>query len=246
MSYSSSGKRLEFERDVFANSPAIMIRRAPKSRLSLVRVAAFVTLCVALVATGGAVASRAGFFGTERKSIHSMCRTFVRGLAEGDGAAAVEACAESERGARLLAMEEADVFGEAITAHSANPETQRNALRALHVELERAGVQWSNATLIAFGGIRARVENAAMKRPLTVLAGEIYFQSGGRNFAIEISAWRCNGDYVIVDVWKGAPIDEQTADLPARAQARFAEFPEQPAAGQDLTVTYPKQVYAEF
>jgi hypothetical protein len=85
-----------------------------------------------------------------------------------------------------------------------------------------------------------------MKQALTVLTGEIYFKSGGRIFAVEISAWRCDGQFVIVDVWKGFPISDSVTDLAAFSAEQAAKLQQQASEANGLEVSYLKQVYVEF
>ncbi|HRK35511.1 MAG TPA: hypothetical protein PLJ47_13015 [Candidatus Hydrogenedentes bacterium] len=241
------GKRLEFEQDVFSDRTPLYIRRAqPRAGIRALRIVAVVVLLAGIGAITGTFVTGAGFFGGEKRSLERMAKTFIVGLASGDGAGALEACAESDRGKRLVQAEEQQVFGRVTAETTANAAEATAALRALRVEMERAGVEWANVKLIAFGGVRARVESDEMKDALTVYTGNIYFESGQRNFSIEVSAWRCGGEHVIVDVWKGAPVEVNESALESHASAQFAEPDVQSTTAPSLEVTFTKQIFVKF
>lgn len=239
------GKRLEFERDLFANHTPIYIRKAERRRgANLLRFFIGVLVLAGIAGISLAITSAAGFFSGEKRSIERMTRTFISGLAKGDGAGALQACAEGEQGRQLIQAEEREVFGQAAAASPEDMEQQSGVLRGLRTELDRVGVDWSDAKPIAFSGVRARIESEGMKRPLTVLAGNMYFTSGPRTFSVEVSAWRCAGEYVVVDVWKGGAVegvmespDDYSEDHPA------TPFGEDGTAGN---VTFSKKLYVSF
>lgn len=240
------GKRLEFEREVLARGAPMARRAASRPRSRLVPIAAVLVLIAGGAVAVGAVAARAGFFNSERRAIVRMCGTFVDGLSAADAAGALDACAEGAEGAKLVAAEERSVFGATVSDPAADAERQRAALHTLRNELEIQGVAWSDVTAFAFGGVRARVEGDGMKQPLTVLTGKIYFKSEGKTFAIEISAWRCGGRFVIVDVWKAFPMSDSVTDLAAFSAEQAAKLQQQSAGAGALTVSYLKQVFVNF
>ncbi|MDZ4861263.1 MAG: hypothetical protein SGI88_20010 [Candidatus Hydrogenedentes bacterium] len=241
------GKRLEFERDVFANHMPTYVRRAqPRTGAKVLRISAAIVLVAGVVAISAAFASGAGFLGGEKRSIERMSESFIAGLAKGDGSGALEACAESARGARLVQAEEREVFGLASTDTTGNAKDQLTALRALRAEMERIGVHWEDVRLLAFGGVRARIESEGMKDALTVLTGNVYFVSAQRIFAIEVSAWRCGPEHVIVDVWKGEAVESGVEGLARHAEQEFASMQSQAGPAQPVDVSHTKQVYVRF
>ena len=241
----SPGKRLEFERSVLAYNVQPMLRAEPRRASGrLLRVLAFTTFIIALGGLGAVAVFRGGFFGTERRDIERFSTVFIRGLAAKDGAQALEACVESPHGAELLHAEEGDIFGSASTASDANE--QLNVLKTVHAGLQESGVNWSDVTPLAFGGIRARVQGNGMKRPLTALTGDLYFKSGNGVYAVEISAWRCNGQYVIVDVWKGYPVQSDASGLKAVAAKRFEQYEQEQSDSPSLELSYEKSVFVQF
>ncbi|NUM56138.1 MAG: hypothetical protein HUU46_21055 [Candidatus Hydrogenedentes bacterium] len=242
----SPGKRIEFEREVLARGAPLAHRATPRPRGRVLQITAVITLLAGAAAVGGAVAARAGFFNVEGRAIARMSKTFVNGLAGPDGAGALEACAEGVEGAKLIAAEERSVFGGEVPHAPGDAEQQLAALRMLRTELETQGVAWSAVTPFAFGGVRARVESASMKQPLTVLTGEIYFKSSGKTFAVEVSAWRCDGRFVIVDVWKAFPMSDSVTDLAGFSAEQAAKLQQQSAEAGSLSVSYLKQIYVTF
>lgn len=237
---------MEFEREVLARGAPVTWRAASRPRRRAVPILVVTALLAGAVAVGGAMAARGGFFNSERRAIARTSSAFVTGLSAADAAGALDACAEGAEGAKLVAEEERRVFGEDVSGAAGSAEAQLAALRSLRSELETQGVVWTDAKPFAFGGVRARVEGDSMKQPLTVLTGEIYFTSGGRTFAIEVSAWRCDGRYVIVDIWKAFPIGDSVTDLAAFSAEQAAKLQQQSAGAGVLTVSYLKQVFVTF
>lgn len=240
------GKRIEFERDVLAHDPRFAQRALARPRNRALRVTAIVMLMGGAAAVGGAVAARAGFFNVEGRAIARMAKTFVNGLADPGASGALDACAEGVEGAELIASEERAVFGDSVSHSAGDAQQQLVTLRSLRTELESQGVSWSDVTPFAFGGVRARVESAAMKRPLTVLTGEIYFKSAGKTYAVEVSTWRCDGRFVIVDVWKAFPMSASVTDLAAYSAEQAAKLQQQSADAGSLNLSYLKQVFVTF
>jgi hypothetical protein len=191
--------------------------------------------------------ARGGFFTTERRSIERMSMAMLESFASNDFRSAIEVCAEGERGRGLIEQEETRVFRATPPARNGNESDRAESLHALRHILTQLGAAWPDVRPLAFGGIRARVEdNATMSRPLTVLTGGIFFESAGRVFAIELSAWRCNGDYVVVDVWKAIEIPAGRAGIQAEADRIYRTFQQESDEQAGLAITYPKAVFVPF
>ena len=244
----TGGKRLEFEGDVLAQiyTPSVLRPRVRARRRT------FRTLTIAVVLTagaalGGGMLVQSGFFSADRRAVTHTAETLLSGLAAGDMALAASVCAESSEGARRLANEEGNAFRQAAPAavNQEALEARRNTLQAIRTELEQAGVVWSDARPVAFGGIRGRViDEAAMQNPITVIAGTLYFASAGRTFALEFTAWRCNGAYVVTDVWQGSAVTASPGELKAHSQGQFDAFlQEPPDAEVSLGIEYPKHLF---
>lgn len=211
------------------------------------RVLARFFLIAGLLAAAGAAVARAGFFSTERRSIERMSMGILSGFASNDFGAAIEVCAEGERGRGLIEQEEARVFRGTPPTRNGNEAERVALLQAVRHMLTQSGAAWTDVRPVAFGGVRARVEDTtAMSRPLTVLTGGIFFESADRVFAIELSAWRCNGDYVVVDVWKAIEIPSGRAGIQAEADRIYRAFQQESDDQAGLKITYPKAVFVEF
>lgn len=212
-----------------------------------VRVLASFLLIAGLVAAAGAAVARAGFFSTERRSIERMSMGILSGFASNDFRAALKVCAEGEWGRGLIQQEEARVFRGTPPVRNGSETEREESLHALHQILTQSGASWSDVRPLAFGGIRARVEDVAtMSRPLTVLTGGIFFESADRVFAIELSAWRCNGEYVVVDVWKATELQGGRAGIQPETDRIYRAFQQESDEQAGLKITYPKTVFVEF
>ncbi|MCC6698182.1 MAG: hypothetical protein IT365_21345 [Candidatus Hydrogenedentes bacterium] len=244
----TSGKRLEFEGDVLAQiyTPSDLRPRVRARRRTFRTFLAALVITVS-VALGGGMLVQSGFFSADRRAITRTAETLLTGMASGDMALATSVCAESSEGTRRLANEEGNAFRQVVPAASNQEalEARRNTLHAIRSELEQAGVAWSDVRPVAFGGIRGRViDEAAMQKPITVVAGTLYFASAGRLYALEFTAWRCEGAYVITDVWQGSPVTGGPGELKALSQGQFDAFlQEPPDAGVSLGIEYPKHIF---
>ena len=75
-----SGKRVEFERDVFSRNTLAPARIAPRRRSRALPIIALIVLLAGAAAVGGAVAMRSGFFNSEKRAIERMSKTLVNKL----------------------------------------------------------------------------------------------------------------------------------------------------------------------
>jgi len=245
------GKRLDFEGEALAQiyAPAIARpRRRSKNRLFTSALAIAVVCSVAIL--GGGMLVQNGLFGTDRRAITRTTETLLDGLATGDDILALSVCAESAEGARKLADVEEQSFG-TETPVSLLEESQDDRRAALHMvrsELANAGVDWNDVRLVAFGGIRGRViDPYDMQKPVTSLAGSVYFASRGQLYALEFSAWRCKGDYIITEVWQGSEVAVGYEDLETLSTAQFDAFlRESPDPDSPVEIEYPKHLFFNF
>ena len=244
----TTGKRLEFEGDILAQiyAPSALrprVRARRRTFRTLTRVVV-VSICATV---GGGMLVQSGFFTADRRSVTRTAETLLTGLATGDMDMAVSVCAESGAGAQLVASEEGNAFRQtaSVAPSQAALEARIGTLQAIRTELELAGVAWSDVRPVAFGGIRGRVVNeASMRKPITVLAGSLYFASAGRLFALEFTAWRCDGAYVVTDVWQGSVVSVGQDGLQALSQGQFDAFlQEPPDAETSLGIEYPKHLF---
>lgn len=244
-------KRLEFEGKALAQiyAPAISRpRRRAKGRFMSGALAIAVVVSGAILG-GGMLVQNGLFFGADRRAITRTTDLLLTGLATNDSSLMLSACAEGYEGARQLASVEAKAFG-GVVAPSID-ETAREervaALETLRSELANAGVDWTDVHPVAFGGIRGRVDAADMEGPVTSLAGSVYFASRGGLYALEFSAWRCDGDYVITEVWQGSEVAVGLEDLETLSSAQFDAFErESPEPDSPVEIEYPKHLFFYF
>ena len=245
------GKRLEFEGEALAQIRAPGIRRPrrrAKGRFLRGTLAVAVVLSVAIL--GGGMLVQNGLFGTDRRAISRTAEALLGGLASGDDALALSVCAESAEGARKLADVEEQTFG--METPVSVPENSRDerlaALDLVRSELAEAGVDWNDVQLVAFGGIRGRViDPDDMQKPVTSLAGSIYFASRGQLYVLEFSAWRCKGDYIITEVWQGSGVSVGYEDLETLSMSQFEAFErESPEPDSLVKIEYPKHLFFNF
>ncbi|MCC6487227.1 MAG: hypothetical protein IT364_06980 [Candidatus Hydrogenedentes bacterium] len=244
----TSGKRLEFEGDVLAQiyTPSALRPRVRERRRTFRTVQVTLVLTVS-TALGGGMLVQSGFFSADRRAVTRTAEALLTGIASGDMALATSVCAESSEGAQRLASEDGSAFLQATSSTSGQEalDARKSTLQAIRMELEQAGASWSDVRPVAFGGIRGRViDEAAMRKPITVIAGTVYFASAGRLYALEFTAWRCDGSYVITDVWQGSPVTASVDDLKSFSQAQFDAFLQEPAdAETPLGIEYPKHLF---
>ncbi len=226
-------RRLEFEGealDQIAGSPRFRV--APKARRTHSN-SGLITVVVMLLSGGtllaGAYSFRSSIFGVEDRAITAFSMTLLKGIAENRLDTALAVCPEGSYSGQLLFEEEQRVFRPDVQVEAAvGPDAAQkrmDALAEIRAELEAQGVSWNDVRPVAFGGVRARVlEPERMRAPATALTGNIFFASGDRVFALELTAWRCDGEYVLLDVWQGAALPDDTSDVAAYSKEQFRAF----------------------
>lgn len=243
------GRRLDFEGEALAQIYAPTIsrpRRRAKSRFMGGVFAVAAVLSVAVLG-GGMLVQNGLFFGADRRAITKTTESLLGGLASQDYSLALSVCAEGAEGAQRLAALEAKTFGTITSVAVAEDAREERiaALDNLRAELADAGVNWNDIQPIAFGGIRGRIINSAdMRGPVTSLAGSVYFASRGQIYSLEFTAWRCEGVYVITDVWQGSEVSVGYADLEPLSAAQFDAFErEAPEPDSPVEIEYPKHLF---
>jgi hypothetical protein len=186
-------------------------------------------MCTAAVA---AIAALSGFLFGDSAAVDHMAVAFIDGFRNGNLESTLVVCAEGSSGRAALDAETNRVsIGNpaASDAPGSNPamsRTERLAmLAAMREEFAELGVDWTDVEPIAFGGARAKVLGpASMKDAATVIIGDVYFQSNGGVFAVELSAWKCGRTYVIVDIWQWKRVDVDPGDVRALSKASCASL----------------------
>ena len=149
---SVSGRRLEFERDVWREVAApSRLRERPRRR-------AFVSLATAitgLVVLGLGLSTAAGsvwlVFGmSDRSALAQMSTVLLAGLQSNDLPVAMNACAEGEAGAQALNREDAEAFAEqALFFLNHEEELREGGRRAREAVLRCQGASKRHAEVIA-------------------------------------------------------------------------------------------------
>ncbi len=245
------GRRLDFEGEALAQiySPAIARpRRRAKSRMLGSTLVIIAVLTVAVL--GGGMLVQNGLFGVDRRGITKTAEALLGGIAAEDHGLELSVCAEGPEGARKLAKLQSKAFDSeaGIDDLDFSQEDRLRALEQLRTELGSAGVDWTDVRLLAFGGIRGHViDSKDMRKPVTSLTGSVYFASGDRIYAVEFTAWRCDGDYVVTDVWQGSEVSVGYEDLETLSAAQFDAFErELPEPDSPVRIEYPKQLFFYF
>jgi hypothetical protein len=219
-----------------------------RTRLYSYVVASVFTLIgtTAVVGIAGAPATGANFWGSERRAIAVATETLLQGIAANDLESALAVFPEGAARS-LIEAEERRVFGSPLTLEL-DSQDRIDELRALRADLRSQGVRWDDVQLTAFGGTRARVsDGVSMAQPITALTGEVYFQSGGRLYAIELSAWRCDGRYVVMDIWQAREVSTALSGLKSESLAR-SEAVRLGAIepGLSTRIEFPRPLYYEY
>lgn len=247
------GEHAEFEkaRHGGGSSPIYLLPRAKRrrgTRLYSYAVAGVSALIgtTAVLGIAGAPTNGANLWGSERRALTAAAETLLKELAANDLEAALAVFPEGKAGP-LVDAEERRVFGASRTLER-NAEERMDELRALRADLSSQGVQWDDIQLAAFAGTRARVsDDAQMAHPITALTGEICFQSDGRLYAIELSAWRCDGRYVIMDIWQAREVSKPLSELKAESLDRSEALRLGAVESNSTTqIEFPRHLYYEF
>jgi hypothetical protein len=213
----------EAEPDLQARITAVTVDQHPRRRWvrPLMLALAIAGLGIGLTTSGLDVGAQSG------RDLVGVSSAFLAGLAEDDLAAALSVCAESPQGRLLLEPEQRRVFGVVTNAATNQDDAMKRRHRILgelRDSLAQSGVDWSAVNPVAFAGVRSKVfEPAIMRESADIIWGHIYFETSGQVYAIEVTAWRCAGSYVIVDVWDWAPIAVRPNAIRAYAKDRYDE-----------------------
>ncbi len=237
-------KRLDFETALLKD-----IRRdgRPRATVKLRWVVGLFAIGAALAASASALLTL--FSGNSHAPIAETATSFVLRVAGQEMEAAAEFCPEGALGSQLVAAERGRVFRpDALVLPQTGPAAlaERVAqLKRVHDDLERAGLNWSNARALAFGGVLAKAHDPSrMQGTATVAVGNIYISDGRGVFAVEVSLMNCLGTYVITDIWVWGALEIVPEALKSHSRAQFDEFKgEKPDDG--VVVKAPEHVFVK-
>jgi hypothetical protein len=223
-----SAVRLKFDDDLQAS-----LRRINRPRRSLMPHIGFVA-CVAAVAAiafgGFQYVQWPSWPGGNGPAVARTCAAVVNALKADDTSALDRLCADGEVGKTLLAADNQRlVNGSAIHAAAVAEETPAGVscfgfLKNTRRQLSEQGVVLEQITPLAFGGIEAKVLDAAtMSNPAVSVTGELYFQAGTQVYALEFTARKCGADFVVTGFWHCQPVAAPAEDLKAYARKKYAD-----------------------
>jgi len=221
-------RRLEFEPELYSR----INRSRRRTRWGSFISRAFVALATGTAAVA-AITTLSGFLFGERAAVDHMAAAFIDGLRHDNLESTLAVCAEDPAARAALEAETNRVsLGAAQgpdTQDAAEPAMSRDQrlamLAAMREELAQLGVDWTDVEPIAFGGARAKVLGpAAMKDAATVIIGDVYFESNGGVFAVELSAWKCGRSYLVADIWQWEKLNVEPGAVRALSKASCASL----------------------
>lgn len=220
----------------------------PRRRPSRPWVKTGVLLCFLLGLGSAFVVAGRNVGAQSNHDLAGISRTFLIALAKDDISGALEVCAESPEGRRILAVERRRVFGALTRGESFDPQARIlriHTLNLLRDELSEAGIRWENVKPLAFGGIRTRMlQPSLMKEPASLVWGHLYFSDANRLYQIEVTAWQCGDRFVIADIWDWAPLAVAPSEVEAFAKARSRQFlDERRDKPDDTKIIRPRRIF---
>ncbi len=235
-------KRLDFENALLND---IRRKRRKRPTVKLRWVLALFAVGIALAASASALFTLFG--GNSHAPLAETAAGFAACLAAGDMDATVEYCAEGAMGSQLLASERARHYlPGAAAAFQLDPNARASRvalLTRIQDDLARAGLDWQNGQVLAFGGVLAKVSDpASMQSTASVAVGNVYLDDGHGVYTIEMSFMNCLGSYVITDIWQWGALEVVPEALKRHSRALFETFRKEPAA-DSVTVKAPEHVF---
>jgi hypothetical protein len=235
-------KRLDFENALLND---IRKKRRKRPTVKLRWVLALFAVGIALAASASALLTLFG--GNSHAPLAETAAGFAARIATEQMDAAVEYCAEGAMGSQLVASERARLYlPGAAAAFLPDPNARANRMALLtriHDDLARAGLDWQNAQMLAFGGVLAKVSDPArMQSAASVAVGNVYLDDGHGVYTIEMSFMNCLGSYVITDIWQWGALEVVPEALKAHSRALFETFRKEPAT-DSAVVKAPEHVF---
>lgn len=103
-------------------------------------------------------------------------------------------------------------------------ELRRQVLESMRAQLDSLDQEWRHAKAIAFGGVKATTASSDEALDgVIVITGNVYFASGRRVFAVEVSAERVGNRYIPTDVWQCAPVAQRESESALDAARAHAD-----------------------
>jgi len=249
LSKRQAAARLQFDDELQAS-----LRRINRPRRSLVPHVGFVT-CVAAVAVlalgGSQYVPWPSWLGGNGPAVARTCAAVIDALKTDHPAALDRLCADGNTGKALLAEDNQRLAnGSAVHAAAFADETTAGMscfdfLKDARRQLNEQGVVPGQITPLAFGGVEAKVLDAAtMSNPAVSVMGELYFQAGVKVYALEFTARKCGAHFVVTSFWRCQPVNVPAEDLKHYAREKYPE--EETAAATDADTVKISSVHRIF
>lgn len=181
---------------------------------------------------------QAGAWRNDAEPLTRVCEAVLSALRANVPDQALSVCAESETGRAALDEEDARLSLKSeekpqtgAVSDGAAPLPCTKMLAFLHDTMAAQGVAWEQARALAFGGVWAQViAPDTMKDPAVAVTGNLYFGVADKNYALEFTARRCNGQYVITDFWQCVPVGATPENLERYSEEWFRSFSRESAS----------------
>lgn len=230
--------RLRFENDIMCRLGVPVPASRPRPvggagiRLAL---AAFCAMFL-IMATAWGFSGFLGMSGRhqDKQALAELTKTLVSALQTGDLRAAMALTVDDENGKRQLEQSSDASPGSVQAAAKGSGKIAESGcqafLVALREQLAREGVAWDAVRPVGFGGLVASVaahDGKGRDKAKSIL-GEVYFASGEKVYALELTARKCSEGYVVMDFWSCKPVPVGAEGLEKYSLGRFQSLGQEP------------------
>ena len=175
--------------------------------------------------------------GADKRALAALAKSLTDALRTGELDQAIALTIDDETSRRQLEQSAENNPGTVQAGAKEKPlkpqTTCQEFLTALRDRLAAEGLAWDRVHPVAFGGLVASVtanDSKARDKAKSVL-GEVYFESDGAVYALELTARRCGRQYVVVDFWRCTRTPVAPDGLEKYSLGRFQTLGQEPDAG---------------
>jgi len=195
---------------------------------------------------------QAGAWKSDSEPLARVCDVVLSALRANTPEQALPVCAESDMARATLEEENARLSRETEEKPQAIPVSGAaealpcvKMLTLLHGTMAAQGVVWEQARALAFGGVWAEViAPDEMKDPAVAVTGNLYFGVADKTYALEFTARRCNGQYVITNFWQCVPVGATPENLEQYSKEWFRSFSNESASAEETAkIKRPKHIF---
>lgn len=235
-----TGVRLQFEQGVLR--PVYQTERAPRRLFPrLILLAGLAGLAV--MAAGATHFLRSPLRAQEAESILRMATGVFDVLKSNGLGSPPSVCADSEAGSAILREDDKRLFKSRKPA-AGNRRPCMESLRAICESLAKDGIALEQARLLAFGGIEARIFDAAtMNEAARSITGSLYFSANDRLYGLELTARRCGDQYIVLDIWGCLPVAVSPSDVKTHAEQQYEQFRGEPAKPGEPSIKRTRRLF---